>query len=234
MNIPFALAVLTAPAPAPDAEAKALWDQGEFEAAAAEWGRVYEETGLIVHLYSRGQAELMAGRCKDAIETFEVFIATGPNEQWSDAAQASIDECKEALPPQPEPVPVPAEPKPGSETQAKVPPPSRKVPDEAPPPRPWFRDPAGATLVGLGTAGLVAGTVLAIVAVDQQSRAEDSATLPRFARHNDRAVTLSRASVPVLAVGGALLIGGVIRYVIVAGRQRGGSASRPTALTWRF
>ncbi|MBC8069737.1 MAG: hypothetical protein IAG13_15475 [Deltaproteobacteria bacterium] len=62
--------------------------------------------------------------------------------------------------------------------------------------------------------------MLAIVARTQQDAAERAGDVVDYADHNDRAVTLSRASIPLLAIGGALLVGGAVRYGLLARKQR--------------
>jgi len=45
-----------------------------------------------------------------------------------------------------------------------------------------------------------------------------------YGERNHRAVVLSRASIPVLAVGGALLVAGIVRYALVARPPRSRTA----------
>ena len=68
------------------------------------------------------------------------------------------------------------------------------------------------------------GVVLAVVARTQQAEAERAGDVVRYGEHNDRAVALSRASIPVLVVGGALLLGGVVRWAVLARKQRAANA----------
>lgn len=210
------LLLAAAPAAAPQSvvAAERAWAEGRFADAAEGFARAYAETGDIAYLFARGQAQKAAGDCVAAIATLEAFIATEPLPQAVTAAQATIDACRAELPPEPEPEP---EPEP-----ARVPPPrvEPSAPPEREPPRAWPRDAAAASLVAVGAAIAITGGVLAIVARREQGLAERAAVVMDFGAHNDRAVAMSRAAIPVLVSGGALLLGGIVRYAVLARRDR--------------
>ncbi len=218
------LAIILALAPQGTAveQAESAWAAGDYETAAARWAEAYEQTGEIRHVFARGQALAKLERCEEAIEVLEAFIATEPKEVAAKAARQTIEDCRATLPePDPEP------PAPLPETAPPPPIIDTPPPREPPPPRKWYRDPLGGALFGTGMVTVATGAVLAGVARLEQSRADSASDLPTFSRHDDRAVTLSRVSVPVLAVGGALVVGAVIRYAIVARKQR-----RSSNLAW--
>lgn len=217
MTFAAQLAFVVVLAPAPAQQADAAWAEGRYAEAAEAYARAYAETGDIAYLYARAQAQQASGDCVGATATYEAFIATEPLPEAVAAAEAAVEECRALLPAaEPEPPPPPA---------VTTPPPAEPPPPRRDPaPRPWHRDPAGATLVAVGAAGLVAGTVLAVVARTEQAEAERASDVDEYGEHNDRAVTLSRAAIPVLAVGGALLVGGVVRWALLASKQKRTSA----------
>ncbi|MFO0631648.1 MAG: hypothetical protein U0168_02220 [Nannocystaceae bacterium] len=218
----FAMLLAVAPATASDTvvAAERAWSEGRFAEAAEGFARAYAETGDIAYLFARGQAQKAAGDCVAAITTLEAFIATEPLPQAVTAAEATIDACRAELPePAPEPEPAPA----------PVPPPRVEpaAPSDRAPARRWQRDPAAASLVAVGSAIAITGAVLAIVARREQSLADRAGVVDDFGTHNDRAVALSRASIPVLVSGGALLVGGIVRYAVLARRDRHARRARP-------
>ena len=188
------LAIILALAPEATSveQAEAAWAAGDYETAAARWAEAYEETGDIRHVFARGQALAKLERCEEAIEVLEAFIATEPKEVAAKAARDTIDACRATLPkPEVEPNPEPEPPPP-----VIVEPPA---PPAAPAPRPWHRDPLGGVLLGTGAVAVAMGAVLAGVARLEQSKARASTDLPTFSTHDDRAVLLSRVSIPVMA-----------------------------------
>lgn len=214
MILALALASLALSAPDSVKNADAAWTEGRYADAAEAYAEAYAETGDIAYLYARAQAQQAAGDCVAATATYQAFIATEPLAEAVAAAEAAVEDCRAQLPP-PEPEPAPA-PAPMAEPTPPPDPPARTQPA----PRPWQSDPAGAVLVAVGSASVVAGVVLAAVARTQQAQADRAGDVVRYGEHNDRAVALSRASIPVLAVGGALLVGGVVRYGLLARKHR--------------
>jgi hypothetical protein len=84
----------------------------------------------------------------------------------------------------------------------------------------WQRDIAGGILTGTGAAGLVAGTGLLIAALHGASTASEAENVHDYQQRVDRATLQRNVAIGAFAVGGALALGGVLRYVLVARRQR--------------
>jgi tetratricopeptide (TPR) repeat protein len=83
--------------------------------------------------------------------------------------------------------------------------------------RAWQRDPAGGVVLGLGLASLAAGAVVLGVGLNAQANAGESYRDFVMAREASAHV----AAGGVLAgVGGALLVGAVVRFAVVKGRAR--------------
>ncbi|MBL4684146.1 MAG: hypothetical protein JKY37_06130 [Nannocystaceae bacterium] len=193
-------------------QADTAWAEGRYADAAKAYAEAYAETGDIAYVYARAQAQQAAGDCHGAISTYEAFIATEPVAQASEAAASAIAACRETLPPDPEPVVTPVEPTPAQPPTTAPPPPRDQ--------QRWQRDPTGALLIAFGGASLTTGVALAVIARSNQATADRAQTVEAYGEHNERAATLSRVSIPVMVVGGALVLGGVLRYVLVARRLR--------------
>lgn len=179
---------------------------GEFMIAADAFQRAYDETGDPALLFGRAQALRRAGSCAAAIDVFEAFIATSPPAADADAAQKVIDECRAIVDVHEAPPPSPV---------ATVDP---SPPPPAPAPKPWHRDVAGGLLVGAGlTLTAIGGAVLGSASTQAD---EPGAGEQEWEDRRDRVRRQSVAAVAVMSVGGALLIGAIVRYAVVASRNR--------------
>lgn len=206
-------AVPDAPPPAaddPDPAVRAgeLFRNGEFEQAAAAFAEAYARTGDPALLFGRAQALRRAGSCAAAIEVFEAFIATSPPPADVRAAEGVIAACRALLDEHgPEPGPAPLEPAPAP------------VPDEPPPPPRWPRDVAGGVLLGVGSAVTIAGAAVYGTAFARASaRTMESEQAYEARQRSSRTLAITGAS--LMLGGSALLVGSVVRYVLVARRER--------------
>lgn len=195
----------------PAVRAGELFRSGEFEQAAAAFAEAYARTGDPALLFGRAQALRRAGSCSAAIEVFEQFIATSPPAADVQAARDVIAACRAILGEErTEPEPELAEPEP---TPAPAP----------PPPRPrWHRDVAGGVLLGSGLAVAATGAALYGTAF---GRAGDPPAGPMQSEQayeaRQRSIRTLAATGGGLLIGGtALLVGSVVRYAIVARRER--------------
>lgn len=245
MHALLAIALALAPAPTtalvaapaseslpedPAARAGVLFEAGRFAEAADAFGDAYEATGDAAFLFGRAQALRRAGNCGATIEVLEQFIGTHP--PASDVAEAErvIGECRTVLgDSEPDPVPEveplsdPVQPEPGPDPEPK---PEPKRDRSA-----WSRDVTGGVLLGTGVFATVAG-VGAYAGGVAMARERDEAE-SGFESRQRRVRATSGAGIALMAVGGALMVGAVVRYVLVSRR----SPSRPVArhpLRWRF
>ncbi len=212
--------------PDPAARAARLFRDGEFAEAAAAFASAYERSGDPAFLFGRAQALRRAGNCGAAIDVFEAFIATSPPAADVQAARDVIEACRSILG-QDAITPV---------ADAPVAEPTAPEPEPPPPPRPaWPRDVTGGVLLGSGLALAVAGGVVYGTAAAQATARIE--TEQAYEARQQRVRTLAATGIALMVGGGALLVGSVARYVVVARRGRGhreGVARRPAPLTWRF
>ncbi len=230
--------------PASEAAAPSHWDladehaaQGRHDRAVEEYALAFDERGAPAILYSWAQSERLRGRCDEALPLYERFLvaaevtppeydAEGLREQWANMrvnAERQRGVCREAV---------------AAQQAASVPPPEvTRAPDrttavparvDPAPPRPasWRRDAAGWSLVAIGLAASAAGAALLGVAAATDADAPDRPSHQGFRDAIARAQLEQRAGIGVLAAGGALLLGGVIRLAVVAARSR---RARPIA-----
>lgn len=207
--------------------AEAAFDAGDYDAAAEAAAEAYVAEGDPIYLYVRAQAERFGGRCEPAIEHYRQFIEAVPRGEAAEAARANIAECEQVLArAEPVPAPVaplePVEPEPPVETE-----PDTEAADASDRGAHWARDPLGGALVGAGVVALaVGGGLYGRARVDERA-AMQASNVVDYGERIDRAYTLGRAGLPVMIVGGALVVGGVVRWVVLARRSpRERSAAR--------
>ena len=224
--------VATAPteeAPLPDDPAErggVLIGQGRFAEAAAAFAEAYEATGDSAYLFSQALAMRRAGNCNGTIGILQRYLETSPPDADADAAKRIIGECREVLGDDAEPEPDPA-------PDPIPPPPDPQPPIEDEPRRAtWSKDVTGGVLLGTGLFATVAG-VGTFAGSFAMARDRDE-TEAEYEARDRRVRATAGVGIGLMVVGGGLLVGSVIRYVIVArrGGTRSSAAARP--LTWRF
>lgn len=225
--------VAAAPAGLTDPDAKAHFERAQrafseqdYEAAIPELKAAYALEPNPMLLYAWAQAERLAGSCARAVELYRRFLATGPEAEQRQLAEANLLDCEAELPDVPPPQTSDA-----NEDEAAEDPdegdeePAAPKPDR--PTRKWYTDPVGGALAGSGAAFAIAGGAMMGVA---RSRVNNLAVAVEddYLRETTAATRLNTAGIVVLGAGGALLLGAGIRYAIVA---RKGAAASATA--WR-
>ena len=153
---------------------------------------------------------------------YEEFLETKPAEEAQELARKYIEECRALLPPEPEPAPEPEpEPDPVGDPTTDDPSagPEPPIIDEPPAAKPWYRDPWGDALVGIGVAAAAAGGAMVGVAYRDANAADGAPDDRAFGQELDRAQTLERAGAITLGVGAALLVGGVVRWAVVGAKS---------------
>ena len=212
-------ALLVAPS---DAETRAneAYAAGDFEAAIEALEEAYELDPDPRFIFARGSAYQELGRCDDAIVAYEEFLATAPPKDQAQKAYGRIQTCRAELeeepePDEPEPIPQP-EPEPEPEPPAPADTDGRR----------WHRDPIGGALLGTGLAVAATGGALIGVGANRRLGADDGGTEGTFRDDLRSSNTLQGVGIGLAVGGGALVVGAVIRYVLVARRSPGQLARR--------
>ncbi len=210
------------------AQGEAAFSEGRYDAASEAYRQAYALDPVPIFLFAWARSEQEAGRCEQAIEVYQRFIASGPPAEDVDRANLEVGRCYgelSAAKPEPEPEPEP---------QVQPQPEPESPPDEPRTVRaPWLRDPWGGALFAAGVAGLGTGLGLYFQATVEERRAQQAATTDEFREASRRATTLSGAGIVGFAVGGALVVGSVIRYAVVARRPRVAIAAGPRSAAVR-
>jgi hypothetical protein len=198
-------------------EARAHLERGLAAYGEKDWARAIREfrAGYAIDprpdfLFAWAQSARLSGDCAAAIDLYQEFIATGPSPEQSDAAQQMTDRCRETLDAAPAETPAPAPPPIAPTPKPPAPPPPAPVSERA-----WWKDGWGAGFTVTGLVGLGVGVGMYVAAGSSDDAAAQAATYDEFAARKDEAASRRTYAVIGLGVGGALLITGGVRYLLV-------------------
>ncbi len=207
------------------AEAKAhaatgtqLFNVQAYDKAAEEYQQAYMLDADPNYLYAAAQAQRLGGDCDKALLSYKAYLRTKPNDE---KALKNIERCEQDL--KDHPRPAPAEPAPNVQLapQAVVVAPTT-IPQAAPAihetiTRPWSGDWIGHALVGGGVAVAATGVVLYLQGRSTISQNNSAVTYDQFAAGHggvDSARTKETIGVSAMAIGGSLVLGGVLHYIV--------------------
>jgi hypothetical protein len=187
--------------------AKRHFDAKEYDKAAAALRAALRFEPKPQFMYALAQAQRLGGDCAGAIQSYQQFLGTSPPARQAEAARENITRCEAELTARP-----------ASQPEAVAP--GASQPAEASPRRaPWYRDVLGDSLAGGGLALAIAGAAVWGVGRGEAKKANSASTYDAWVSHSDGAMALQRAGVAVLSVGGALIVAGVVRYVLRPARR---------------
>lgn len=207
-------------------EAQAAFENGDYATASERLEAAYLIEPEPALLYPWAQAERQLDRCESAIGLYEKFLDSKPSERMATAAQGNIDRCKAKLENASEPAA--PEPTPGTDDEtAPVATNDEFTEDDEPEPTDGERPRSdkigvavGATLLGVGAVGLIAGGTMLGLATGRAKAMDDATTNTRYLELRQQALKLHTAGIAVLAVGGALVVGGIVQLAIVGAKRR--------------
>lgn len=202
----------------------ALLDQGDTQGARARIESATAANPDPRFVYMRAALEEHIGRCDRAVPLYRSFLDKAEDPLDREEAEGGLERCGAEVPAQ--------EPSPAPPPEPTVHPPESQSVDRSsrPTKQSWQRDALGWTLVGVGAAGGLGGGALLILADAAARTANDSAQQSAY-QDSQRQVRPRRvAGAVVLTAGSALLVGGIIRFVVVKRRKTPAVAIRGTAL----
>jgi tetratricopeptide (TPR) repeat protein len=207
---------VSAPAGAIDPEAKQHLERGLAGYTAKDYAGAIKDLRLAYALDPRpeilfawAQAERLYGRCSQASKLYDRFLKSKPSAQQAAAARTGIERCEgqpDTTPADPEDVEQPA-PQPAQEQ------PEQPAAAAPPPPRPRV-DAVGLGLLGVGVAlGAVGGGLLG-AGERKAKQLGDVATYDEYADGSGPVRTLRIAGGVLAGVGGALIVGGLVKLLV--------------------
>lgn len=190
----------------------------EWEAAIEALMEAYANDPDPAYLYARAQAERMRGNCQVAIPLYQRFLEHKTTEQQREDTQRHIRLCEEILfneQAHPETTPVaPMDPTPPDD-------PTPPVQDQPrPPTHPWYRDPAGLTLLASGTAAVAVGGILWGLGAGELRRAPRASTEDAYEQHVAQGRRDVAIGATLVVIGASLALSGTIRLGVVNRRHR--------------
>lgn len=196
-----------------------LYKTEDYDGAAAEAnaGLAIEEHESL--LFILAQAERQRGNCVEAVEIFTKFIGMTQSDDMRQNALTAKALCAEELAEiarKAEEERLAAE-RAAAEAaqQDEPPPPTAPLPK---PERPWYRDPLGGALVGVGGAAVLAGgAVLITAAVLDPDAAGDYGTFDERRRLRPKLLLAGGLTAGIGALIGA---GGAVRWALLAKKNK--------------
>lgn len=229
--VALALAASPASAAPKNAAAKKLFDKGvaaftkgDYAAAATALSESYAKEKDVETLFAWAQSERKQNHCSNAVELYNQLLAFDLPAENKTAIQGQISECKDILDKEKPvsdsrpPTSAPEQEKPAEPVaQAEAPPPpepeaGRRKPEAGEGGHAWWKDPLGDTLVIGGVVALGFGTVMMVSASSASSSKDTAGMYSVYSDDVNTAHDRGLYGVIGLGVGGALVVGGIIRF----------------------
>jgi tetratricopeptide (TPR) repeat protein len=217
-----AAVLLAGPPPPPDEtpleRAERAFMAGDYARASAGFAEAYAADPNPRFLYAQAQSERLAGNCPRALQLYDQFLRLDPAKESADDARANRTRCVDAVPKARAKAEPPPQGKPGEPaTTSKAPKDTRDPP--APTGRPWYRDPWGGALVGSGLFVGGIGIGLLVSAARLDAEAPDAPNEGAYETTREDAVLRNQIGIGTTAFGGALVVGGIVRWAVVGARK---------------
>jgi hypothetical protein len=214
------------------------YQKGDFAAASEHLGTSFKLEADAETLFAWAQSERQLEHCDRALELFGTLLDLDIPAENKRAVQAKIEECKTFLaaqkPKEPEKQPEKPPEKPDKVAERPAVEPEVRAPRSEPGPpgpeggSPWWKDPIGDSLVIAGLGGLGVGAYFLISANRAQSDADSNRNYWQFDELEAKAKRDGKIGLIAAGIGGALIIGGVIRYAT----RSTGETERATLSGW--
>ena len=235
MRAALAIAALLAATPAFAAPkgkaAKAAFDRGvaaytkgDFAGASEALGQSYKLEPDVETLFAWAQAERQQNNCENAIDLYNKLLDTDMPAENKDAVRTKLEECKAIIAAKTGVLDKPVDP-PEQAPQREEPP-----PEEPPKPAgktPWWKDPIGDALTIGGVVALGVGGYFLWSGKQAEDKSFENEA--QFEKNQDKAESHGKIGVILTVTGGALVVGGIIRYVT---RDSGGDSKESAVTGW--
>ncbi len=195
---------------------------GNFEEASRLFKAAYAIEPRVQLLYAWALAEENAENYLAAASLYEEFLKQSPPDtNAAKAARANLLNCRARALEQgfdPDAPPPESDPTPSDPPEETLPPPPPATDDE--PTSPLKGEWLAPTLLGIGAAATIAGGVVMGLGRTRVTESANAPTEDGYYVELEGGRTVYYAGVATLAAGGLLMVGGAVRYVVVARRGR--------------
>ena len=208
-----------------------LYNVQKYEEAAEEYQKAYLLDPKPAYLYASAQSQRLGGDCAKALRSYDAYLRTNPPEAEKVKARTNIERCEQDLKDRPPPV---AEIAPPIQVIEVPTPPPAPVPEVVVVPPPPLQPPSklpGHLLVGGGVAVAAVGVVFLLRGRGAIQDHNNASTYDDFIATRDgidSAKLQQTLGVSAIAVGSALIIGGIAFYTVRSG-ERSSSVSASVA-----
>ncbi len=186
------------------------FEAGRYEAALSAFKEGYAIDPRPEFLFAMAQTERLSGDCGSALVFYREFLATKPAQLHADLANGMIDKCQTALSSSA------VEPTDDDEALAnttEILVPVLETRTEIIDYQAWHRDPVGVSLLGTGTASLLAGGALMLAARSNSSQAQEAGSYQQHEALLGQAHRQQLYGAVALASGSALVTSAAIYYL---------------------
>jgi tetratricopeptide (TPR) repeat protein len=202
----------------------AAYQKGDFEAASAALGKSFGLERDVDTLFAWAQAERKLEHCDKAIDLYEKLLGFKLPAANKTAVEQKLTECRAIVAQQkaaePGPAvspsiesrtgPAPGEPQSSAAGQAAIAPAAAPLTDTSPATRAWYKDPISLSLIGTGAVATGIGVGFLLSARSADGGVAHAPNYDEAVHLADQAKSRGNIGLVATAVGGALLVGGVV------------------------
>lgn len=205
------------------------FDRGDFDEALVDLDASLRIEESAKALYAKAQSLNKLDRCREAVPIYNRVLKMLPDDSPAQpAVKDALVTCAEKLATEDTPPPVVLEPDDPIEDEPVEAVDEELTDDPAEPTgKRWYADPYAPVLAGLGLVGVGVGSYFLVEASRENKK--QPMVYEDFEAKAERVQTLRIQGGVITGVGGALLLGGIIRYAVLGAREKRDMAFTPVA-----
>ena len=187
----------------------AAYQKGDFPGASEALGQSYKLEPDIETLFAWAQSERQQNNCESASDLYTKLLELDMPAENKDAVRAKLEECKAIIAAKTGVIDKPLDPP--DQDEPVVTPPVEEEPPPAEGRSPWWKDPIGDVLTAGGVVALGVGGYFLYSAKQAEDKSKENDAV--FEEQQDKAESHGKIGVVLTLTGGALVVGGIVRYM---------------------
>jgi len=187
----------------------AAYQKGDFPGASEALGQSYKLEPDIETLFAWAQSERQQNNCESASDLYTKLLELDMPAENKDAVRAKLEECKAIIAAKTGVIDKPLDPP--EQDEPVVTPPVEEEPPPAEGRSPWWKDPIGDVLTAGGVVALGVGGYFLYSAKQAEDKSKENDAV--FEEQQDKAESHGKIGVVLTLTGGALVVGGIVRYM---------------------
>ena len=207
----------------------AAYTKGDYAGASEALGQSYKLEGDLETLFAWAQSERQQDKCESAIELYNKLLDMDMPAENKDAVRAKLEECKAIVTAKTGKIEKPIEPK---EEPIREEPPSEepRTVEQPEGKSAWWKDPIGDALTVGGVVALGVGGYFLYSAKQAEDKSLENDA--GFKENQDKAESRGKIGVILTIGGGALVVGGIVRYMTRPNTRSSGNKESTTVTGW--